>query len=82
MNIYCIRYYNFKEVKKGKGFQAFLNIFRISITFNNPLKVCFSNMKYLITIQTRPKPIVKSIFLFEKSISNEFLKVIISVQNH
>ena len=51
----------------------------ISINFNNPLKVCLSNKKYLITIQTCPTPIVKSIFLIEKPV-NEFSKVI-GVQN-
>ena len=52
----------------------------ISITFNNPLKVCFSNKKYLITIQTRPTQIVISIFLIEKPVFNRFLKII-GVQN-
>ena len=40
----------------------------ISLTFNNPLKVCFSNKNYLITIQTHPTLIVKSIILIEKPI--------------
>ena len=30
------------------------------ITFNNPLKVCFSNKKYTITTKTRPTQIVKN----------------------
>ena len=38
------------------------------------------NNKYLITIQTRPTPIVKSVFLIEKPGVYEFLKVI-GVQN-
>ena len=54
--------------------------FCITLNFNNPLKVCFWNKKYLITIQTRPTPIVKSIFLIEKPVFNAFLKVI-GVQN-
>ena len=54
--------------------------FCISITFNNPLKVYFSNKKYLITIQTRPTPILKSIFLIENPFFYEILKVI-GVQN-
>ena len=45
------------------------------ITFNNPLKICFSNKKS--TPQTQ---IVISIFLIEKPVFNEFLKII-SAQN-
>ena len=41
----------------------------------SPLKVCFSDRKYLITIQTRPAQIVK-IYLNEKPVFNEFLKII------
>ena len=40
----------------------FLNIC-LSINFNNLLKVCFSNKKYRITIQTPPTQIVISKFL-------------------
>ena len=39
-----------------------------------------SNKKYLITIQTQPTSIVKSIILIEKLVFNLFLKVI-GVQN-
>ena len=46
-------------------------MFCITITFNNPLKVYFSNKKYLITIQKCPTQIVKVYFLF-----NKFLKII------
>jgi hypothetical protein len=45
--------------------------FCIPIPFNNPLKVCFSNKKYPITIQTRPTQIVKV-----KPGFNRFLKII------
>ena len=34
-------------------------LYSIPITFNNPLKVCFSNKKNNITTQTRPTQIVK-----------------------
>ena len=40
-------------------------IYSILITFNNPLKTCFSNNKYLNTIQTRPTQIVKVYSLFK-----------------
>ena len=48
----------------------------IQTTFNNPLKVCFSNKKYHITIQTRPIQIYKSIFLIVKPVVKGFLKSI------
>ena len=48
----------------------------IPITFNNPLKFCFTNKKYSITTQTRPAQIVKLYFLLK----NGFLKII-GVQN-
>ena len=54
--------------------------FCILITFNNPLKVCFSNKTYLITIQTCPTADTNCIFLIEKPVFNELLKVI-GVQN-
>ena len=38
------------------------NSFCIPITFNNPLKACISNKKYLITIQKRPTQNVKVYF--------------------
>ena len=45
--------------------QVTLLSFFIPITFNNQLKACFPNKKYLITIQT-----LQSIFLIEKRIKN------------
>ena len=52
------------------------------MTFNISLKACFSNKKYLITIQTRPTQIVKVYFLIiEKPNFNGFFKIIY-VQNH
>jgi hypothetical protein len=45
-----------------------IDIFCILKTFNNPLKVCFSNKKYLITIQTPPTQIVEVYFLLKKII--------------
>ena len=53
-----------------------INIELIPITFNNPLKACFSNRKFILTIQTRPTQIVIGIFLIEKSGFNGFLKII------
>ena len=41
-------------------------LFCIPITFNNQLKVCFLNKKYPITIQTRPRQIVK-VYLYFKT---------------
>ena len=48
-----------------------MNYFCTPITlYNNPLKVCFSNKKYHITIQTRPPTqIVKLNYLLK----NQFL---------
>ena len=42
---------------------CFYNNFCVTITFNNPLKVCFSNKQYPITTQT--PQIVKVYFLFK-----------------
>ena len=43
-----------------------LRIFCIPITFNNPLKACFSNKTYMyITIQTHPTQIVNVYFLMK-----------------
>ena len=42
------------------------NPFCLQIAFDNPLKACFSNKKYLVTIKTRPTKILSSIFLIEK----------------
>ena len=50
--------------------------FCIPITFNNPIKACFSNKKYRITIQARLIQIVKIIFLIEKTSFNGFSKII------
>ena len=49
--------------------KRFINYIFMPITFNNPLKVCFSNKKYPIAIQTSPTQIVKVYFLLE----NRFL---------
>ena len=42
--------------------------YKILLYTNNPLKVCFSNKKYLIIIQTRPTQIEKVYFLLKKKI--------------
>ena len=43
-----------------------VKILCIPITINNPLKVCFSNKKYLITTQTYPTQFGIRIFLIKK----------------
>ena len=48
----------------------------VPITFKNPLKAYLSNNKYLITIQTRLKQILISIFLIKKPVFNGFLNII------
>ena len=45
------------------------------IIFNNPLKACIWNKKYLITIQTRPPQIVEVYFLL-KTVFYGFFKII------
>ena len=55
-------------------------IFIILITFNNPLKAWFSNIKYFVTIQTRMAQIVNIIFLIKKNGFIGFLKFI-NIQN-
>ena len=52
--------------------QMIINNFCIPITFNNPLKVCFSNKKYTITTQTRPTQIVKVYFLVKNQVLKDF----------
>ena len=50
----------------------------IPITFNNQLKVCFSNKKCPITIQTRPTQLVcGNIFLIEKPVLTEFFRLLV-----
>ena len=54
----------------------------IPITFNNLLKACFSNKKYIhITIKPRPTQIVK-VFLIEKSVINEFYRLYVNKINY
>ena len=48
------------------------NIFCVPITFDNPLKVCFSNKKNTITTQTRPRQIVKFYFLLNYLFLTDF----------
>ena len=50
------------------------------ITFNNPIKSCFSNKKYPITIQTRQTKIVNSLFLIKPLVLSGYQKII-GVQN-
>ena len=52
--------------EKERKRDGFVIKFLLPITFNNPVKACFSTKKYrilLYTIQTRPAQIVISIFL-------------------
>ena len=44
----------------------------IPMTFNNPLKVGFSNKKYTLTTQKRPTQIVKVYFLFKNRVLSDF----------
>ena len=44
----------------------------IPITFNKPLKVCFSDKKYTITTQTRPTKIVNVYFILKNRVLTEF----------
>ena len=53
-----------------------INPFCSPITFNNPIKACFSNKKYTVVIQTRPTQIMNIIIIN----GNLVLKVI-SMQN-
>ena len=52
------------------------------ITFNNPIKVCFSNKKYPITIQTRPTQIVKVYFLMKNRFLADFKRVLVHKTNY
>ena len=54
------------NVQKYVSFKYILKYFCIPITFNNLLKACFFNKKYLIMIPTRPTQIVLSIFRIKK----------------
>ena len=64
---------NMDHLKKSYFFIS--NVFCTPITFNNPLKVCFSNKKSYYNPNT-PDTNCKSIFLFEKPGLNGFLKII------
>ena len=46
------------------------------MTIYSPIKACFSNRKYHVKIQTRTTIIVNSIFLIEKNVLIEFLRII------
>ena len=69
-------------IKKKSQYYSIIIIFlsarimflRIPITFNNPLKVCFSKNKYTITgtTQTRPIQIVKVYLLLKNRVSTDF----------
>ena len=52
-------------------------MFCIQITFNNPLKVCFSSMKYPITIQPRLTQILKVYFLLKNQFLTDFLILLV-----
>ena len=52
------------------------NNFCIPITFNNPLKACFSKKKYLITIQIHPTQIEIKIIVNIEKIVLKILKII------
>ena len=48
------------------------NIVCIPITFNNPIKACFSNKKYHLRIQKHTTQILNSIFLIDKPVLQDF----------
>ena len=48
--------------------QTNINYISIPITYDNPLKACFTNKKYLIKLPT----------LIEKPVLNGFLKIIVA----
>ena len=52
--------------------KSFFKYIFIPITFNNQLKVCFSNRKYPLAIQTRPTQIVKVYFLLKNRFLTDF----------
>ena len=54
----------------------------INLLNNQHLKVCFSNKKYLITIQTHSTQIVKVYFLLKKTVFNGFLKRLLVQKNN
>ena len=53
----------------------------MSITIKNPIKACFSDKKYTVTIPSITRLTANSIFLFEHTVLTEFLKIS-SVQNN
>jgi hypothetical protein len=56
--------------------KVFFKYIFIPITFNNQLKVCFSNRKYPLAIQTRPTQIVKVYFLLKTRFLTNFFKIV------
>ena len=60
------------NVQKYVSFKYILKYFCLPITFNNPLKACFSNKKYLNTIPTQPTQIILSIFRIKKTGFKDF----------
>ena len=53
-----------------------LNFICIPLTFNNPLKACFSNMKYINNNPKTPDINCKIIVLNRKQVFSGFLKII------
>ena len=71
--IYKIRIFNASVTRVIRNIKALIKKdFCISITFNNPLKVCFSNKKNTVTTQTRPTQIVKVYFLLKNRVLTDF----------
>ena len=58
--------------KNYKGKHNIIKTICITITLNNPLKVCFFNKNYTITTQTRPTQIVKVYFLLKNRVLTDF----------
>ena len=51
-----------------------INTLCVRITFNNILKVCFSNKKYPIAIQASPTQFVKVYFSSKNRVLTDFFK--------
>ena len=60
--------------------QMTLDSICLPITLNNPFKAFCSNKKYTVTIQTRTRQIVNSIFFIDKKVLIELI-MFIDIQN-
>ena len=51
----CINYLIFMKNRSNQNIKRKQEIICTPISFNNPIKACFSNMKHTVLIQTRTK---------------------------